>query len=363
MRGMARTRTLRFPSFWQIQLVAWTVMYVLLIVAALPHLREPAILSYNTIACVMASGVSVLLRPICRSVYERWFANWLVLETSAFGLSLFGGTVVTFCCQLVVFGVRNFKWSNWILSGVQLSLILFLWCSLYFSVKQWNKVNQERERSHKAEDEARDARLSALQYQLNPHFLFNALNAVSTLILERRDEDATQMISQICDVLRTSLASDTPSLISLSEEITVVEKYLSIEQIRIGPRLSISLSVDPDVLQARVPAKILQPLIENAVKHGVSRVPGKGQITIRGYRDRDRLKMFVRNTGEVHGTSALPETCAAGIGLTNTRQRLNTLYGPDFTLSLDWPQDGGCQVCLDLPYQRTKREDSTLCEC
>ncbi len=177
------------------------------------------------------------------------------------------------------------------------------------------------------------------------------------------NDDATQMISQICDVLRTSLASDTPSLISLSEEITVIEKYLAIEQIRIGPRLSTSLCVDADVLQAQVPVKILQPLIENAVKHGVSRVPGEAQITIRGYRDRDRLKVLVKNTGEAHGTSGLPETRVAGIGLTNTRQRLKTLYGSDFTLSLDWPQDGGCQVCLDLPFQIAEREDSVLCEC
>jgi len=338
-------------------------MYVLLIVAALPHLREPAILSYNTVACVMAFSVSILLRPICRRVYERWLANWLVLESFAFGLSLVGGTIVTFCCQLVLFGVRNFRWSNWILSGVQLSLILFLWCSLYFSVKQWQRVNQELERSHRAEDEARDARLSALQYQLNPHFLFNALNAVSTLILDNRDEDATQMISQICDVLRTSLVSNTPSLISLSEEITVIKKYLAIEQIRIGPRLSIAVSVDDDVLQAQVPAKILQPLIENAVKHGVSCVPGEGQIDVRGYREGDRLKVLVRNTGEKHGSSGQPETSVAGIGLTNTRQRLNTLYGSDFTLSLDWPLDGGCQVGLDLPFQRTEHKDPALCEC
>lgn len=170
------------------------------------------------------------------------------------------------------------------------------------------------------------------------------------------------MISQICDVLRISLASDTPSLTSLLEEITVIEKHLAIQQIRIGPKLS-SISIDTDVLQAQVPVKILQPLIENAVKHGVSRVPGEGQITIRGYRDRDRLKVLVRNTGEEHGSSGLPEIRAAGIGLTNTRQRLNTLFGSDFTLSLDWPQDGGCQVCLDLPFQRTEREASTLCEC
>ena len=311
----------------------------------------------------MCFCASLLLRPICKRVYERWFRSWVVLEAFAFALSLVGGTIVTFCCQLVVFGVANFRWSNWFLGGVQLSMILFLWCSLYFSVKQWKRISQELERSHKAEDEAREARLSALQYQLNPHFLFNALNAVSTLILERRDDDATQMISQICDVLRTSLASASPSLISLSEEMSVIEKYLGIEQIRIGPRLSIALSIDDDAMQAQVPVKILQPLIENAVKHGISRVPGEGQITIRGYRDRDRLKMFVRNTGEEHETSGIAQTGVTGIGLTNTRQRLNTLYGSDFTLSLDWPRDGGCQVSLDLPYQRTVREESTLCEC
>ena len=360
---MARTRAPSIPSFWQIQSGSWALMYVLLIVAALPHLREPAILSYNTVGCAMCFCASLLLRPICRGVYERWFGNWVLLEALAFALSLVGGTIVTLCCQLVVFGVRNFRWSNWFLGGVQLSIILFLWCSLYFSVKHWKRISQELERSHKAEDEVREARLSALQYQLNPHFLFNALNAVSTLILERREDDATQMISQICDVLRTSLASAAPSLISLSEEMSVIEKYLAIEQICIGPRLSISLSVDDDAMQAQVPVKILQPLIENAVKHGISRVPGEGRITIQGYRDRDRLKVLVRNTGEERGTSGAAEAGTAGIGLTNTRQRLNTLYGSDFTLSLDWPQDGGCQVSLDLPYQRTVREESTLCEC
>ena len=198
---------------------------------------------------------------------------------------------------------------------------------------------------------------------MNPHFLFNALNAVSTLILEKRNADATQMISQICDVLRTSLASDNPSLISLSEEISVIEKYLAIEQTRIGPRLSIALCLDADVMQAQVPVKILQPLIENAVKHGVSRVPGEGRITIRGYRDRDRLRVFLRNTGGEPGTSGASETDVTGIGLSNTRQRLNTLYGSDFTLSLYWPRDGGCQVSLDLPYRRTVHEGSALCEC
>ncbi len=141
------------------------------------------------------------------------------------------------------------------------------------------------------------------------------------------------------------------------------QSYLAIEQIRIRPRLSIALCVDADVMQAEVPVKILQPLIENAVKHGVSRVPGEGRITIRGYRDRDRLRVFVRNTGEEHGTSGASETGVTEIGLSNTRQRLNTLYGSDFTLSLYWPRDGGCQVSLDLPYRRTVREGSTLCEC
>jgi hypothetical protein len=99
---MARTRTPWFPSFWQIQSAAWTVLYVLLIVAALPHLREPAILSYNTVGCAMCFCASLLLRPICRGVYERWFRSWVVLEAFAFALSMVGGTIVTFCWKLQV---------------------------------------------------------------------------------------------------------------------------------------------------------------------------------------------------------------------------------------------------------------------
>ncbi len=336
-------------------------MYILLIVAALPHLKEPAILSYNTVGCVMSFASSLLLRPVCRGVYERWFRSWVVLEAFAFALSLVAGTIVTFCCQLVVFGVENFRWSNWFLGGVQLSLILFLWCSLYFSVKQWLQSVEERERLLRAESSAREARLSALRFQLNPHFLFNSLNAVSTFVLERKTEDAVRMIDQISQFLRASLTSEPLAQIPFSQEIAFVRQYLAIEQTRFGSRLQVDLRIAPESVDAVVPAMILQPLVENAVKHGIARAVGNGWITMQSQVTERRLRILVSNSTSLVQRENIQASTGMGVGLKNVELRLKTLYGSDADFAITWPEVGVCQVLLDLPYQIRSFVEQVTC--
>jgi two-component sensor histidine kinase len=346
---MARIRTHWFPSFWQIQFASWTVLYVLLIVAAFPHLREPAILSYNTVGCVLSFCASILLRPVCRMVYKRWFHSWVVLEVFAFALSMVAGTIVTFCCQLIVLGVENFRWSNWFLGGVQLSLVFFLWCSLYFSVKQWLQSVEERERLLRAESAAREALLNALRFQLNPHFLFNSLNAVSTFVLERKTEDAVRMIDQISQFLRASLASESLAKIPFAQEIAFVRQYLAIEQTRFGSRLQVGLHIAPESADALVPAMILQPLVENAVKHGIAQMVGDGWITVQSQVTERRIRILIRNSASLAPHENLQNSTGMGVGLKNVEQRLKTLYGADADFAITWPEEGVCQVRVEIP--------------
>jgi len=230
--------------------------------------------------------------------------------------------------------------------------ILFMWCSLYFSIKQWQQSNMEKERLLRAESELRETRLLALRYQLNPHFLFNSLNAVSTLVLDGNGPAATRMLAQIGDLLRTSLDSEVTAEVTLSQELAFTEGYLAIEQTRLGGRLKIDLAVPLETRDALVPSMLLQPLVENAVRYGVAPLIEGGWIAIKSALRADRLRIVIGNSGR-RGEGEQKKN-GNGIGLGNTAERLKTLYGTDFEFSLGWPEAGGCEVVLELPIRRDR---------
>jgi two-component system, LytTR family, sensor kinase len=238
-------------------------------------------------------------------------------------------------------------------------VVLFLWCSLYFSIKAWQQSAQERERLLRAEAHTREARLSALRYQLNPHFLFNSLNAVSTLVLEGNAPAATRMLAQIGELLRTSLDNEMVLEVPLSQEIAFTEQYLAIEQIRLGDRLRVDLAISPETLDALVPSMLLQPLAENAVRHGIAPIVEGGTIAIRSELQDGQLQIVVKNSGVVAAREDKPMN---GIGLSNTIERLKTLYGIDQKFTLVWPRAGGCEATVELPIRRsTQGQEVLLC--
>jgi two-component system sensor histidine kinase AlgZ len=236
--------------------------------------------------------------------------------------------------------------------------ILFMWCSLYFSIKQWQQSSMEKERLLRAESEVREARLLALRYQLNPHFLFNSLNAVSTLVLDGNAPAATRMLAQIGDLLRTSLDSEVTAEVTLSQELAFTEGYLAIEQTRLGERLRIDMAIPFETRDALVPSMLLQPLIENAVRYGVAPLIEGGWIAIKSAVHADRLQIVIGNSGR-RGEDQQKKN-GNGIGLGNTAERLRTLYGADFEFLLAWPESGGCEVVLDLPLRRVRHLQEAL---
>ncbi|HKC80663.1 MAG TPA: sensor histidine kinase [Gemmatimonadaceae bacterium] len=201
-----------------------------------------------------------------------------------------------------------------------------------------------------------EARLSALNAQLNPHFLFNTLNAVSSLV-ERDPRGVRRMIARLSELLRYTLNGGSDNEVLLGQEIAFVERYLEIMQIRFQDRLEVDVQLGDDAGNALVPSLILQPLVENAVKHGVEKISGTGKIRIEARREDDRLVLSVSDNGP--GPSGIQAAGAAagegGVGLENIRQRLEQLYGAAQSLVLVEAPDGGTVAQIVIPF-RTRAE-------
>ena len=195
------------------------------------------------------------------------------------------------------------------------------------------------------------ARLDALRSQLNPHFLFNALNTISVLAMKGEQTAVVDMLERVSELLRFSLDDTRPQEISLADELAFLNGYLDIQEIRFADRLTIRREIAADTLAAAVPSMILQPIVENAIKHGVSEQCGAGYIAIHASRDNGTLRLRVSDSGPGF-QPASPVHRSKGIGLANTEARLRQLYGADQGIEYGRSTDGGATVTISIPFRQ-----------
>jgi sensor histidine kinase YesM len=248
----------------------------------------------------------------------------------------FGNFVYRLVLGLLDYFSRNFIFAAGVV-GVHQSLA---------NIRQLRQKEVEQARLAEA---LAEARLHSLKMKLQPHFLFNALQSINVLILDKQIEPASEMLSRLSILLRRSLDQDERQLVTVEDELETGRNYLAIEEIRFKDRLRLETQVEPGVRNALVPGLLLQPLIENAVRHGVARssTPGKIKIDIR--RAGKFLSIFIRNDGPglPTGWNYMDN---AGFGLRATRNRLELLYGRDFTLDVRDAAEGGVRVDLAIPF-------------
>ncbi|MCP5102945.1 MAG: sensor protein lytS [bacterium] len=215
--------------------------------------------------------------------------------------------------------------------------------------------NRERElKTSKLETQMIQVQLQGLKTQLHPHFLFNALNTISGYV-KKNPDIAIKMIARLSDLLRLSLDTGTHKEIPLQEELKIVNNYLEIEKLRFSDRLSVKFEIEADTRDALVPAILLQPLAENAVRHGLSRKIEKGTITISARRQNGKLELEVEDDGP--GMKENQENRSNGTSLKNIRERLNILYGDESLIVIDNKENQGFKVKITLPYTGHREKD------
>ena len=229
-------------------------------------------------------------------------------------------------------------------SGLPLQLIFY--CGVlaaHYAAEYYDKYRERSRVAARLEASLFEARLHALELQIRPHFLFNTLNSISALVRTSRDRDAVGMIAGLSDLLRYSLDHAGEQRVALAAELAITERYLEIERLRFPDRMAFEIDAAADVRRGAIPTLLLQPLAENAIRHGIARQAAPGRIAIRAVRDGARLRIEVSNTG------ALAPDYRAGIGLRNTMERLRFLYGGDHSFEL-CAEPGGVVARVSLPW-------------
>jgi two-component system, LytTR family, sensor kinase len=342
--------------FWTLQLGGWTAYAIALM---LPWLgRYPISVMWSNKLVIAGTGLvtSSLLRVLYQRALREGTGVGLItcvsVVASVAGAFVWNATASTILGtsihhDSVLLGAlgRTFPRFDGVLYH---ALVLLTWSLLYLGARHYRALVAERERSLRAESLAREARLLALRYQIGPHFLFNALNAISTLVVTDRKADANAMIARLADLLRVSLQPPENGMITLRAELDIVRSYIAIERVRFADRLDVVIDADARTLDAPVPSMILQPLVENAVRHAVAVREEPTCVTISARHTADALVLTVKDDG----SGAAGSRAGFGVGLGNTRARLAEAYGVAHGFSAGESTDGGFLVAISLPVHR-----------
>ena len=357
--------------FWTFQIVGWVGFFFLHILSVSTFVAGR---SWDSLIYSLASSLigflttTILLRPIYRLARRQEPALLLLISiavTIVMAATMSAMKLQTFslifdnawqATRGEFLGTTNFL----VLILPDLPPNLFLlgsWGGFYFGINYYLNLRNETERALRSARLADQAQLKMLRYQLNPHFLFNTLNAISTLVLEEDSKQANGMVTRLSAFLRYSLDSDPLQKTTLSEEIRALQLYLDIEKARFAERLTVIFDIDEGVEDALVPSLILQPAVENAIKYAIAKMEAGGVLTIAAKRDGAKLALSVCDNGPdaPEDPNALLRNASTGVGLLNMRERIAHLYADRCEFKLAHVEPQGLCVCLRIPFEMKGR--------
>ncbi|MFV8816445.1 sensor histidine kinase [Haliea sp. E17] len=346
--------------FWALQFAGWSGWAMSFYLGVVVWTDVPAAYNwYPPIIATIGMALTLALRALYRYMWEMALPRRIIAIIAG---SYAAGLVWMSIRGVLFYNMFPDERSEKDLQGLEMVFahfqgavsafwVMLVWSALYFGIKNYLAVQEERQRSLKALSMAHQAQLKMLRYQLNPHFLFNTLNAISTLILDQDNKLANVMVTRLSRFLRHTLDNDPMQKVTVAEEVEALRLYLDIEKVRFDERLKLVFDIEDAARNALVPSLLLQPLVENAIKYAISRAINGGSITITaGLRDPGTLQLQVIDDGPGMDIPHIPAKNDSHVGIANCRDRLEVLYEgrESFELSTTDPHGLTITICIPL---------------
>ena len=359
-------------AFWRLQAVGWGGAMLLRVMSSLANDQPLSFLVLVVIETITGFSISLILAVIYRQLINRrpivtWGVTALVLPFAAglyafidaWVIGLYRSDGATGFPQLFL-GVFFFD-----------AMLLGAWSALYYAINFFLQIEEQNDQLLRLENQATQAQLAMLRYQLNPHFLFNTLNSISTLVLLKQTEPANAMLSRLSSFLRYTLVNEPTGRVTVAQEVETLKLYLDIERMRFEERLRTAFRIDPVTEGALLPSLLLQPLVENAIKYAVGPQESGAEITISAQLVGPNLRITVSDTGpglqNTAGSNRFAgvtfdggEPVSTGVGLANIRDRLAQAYGEDHRFETMEPPEGGFAVLIEIPFERREVAASAI---
>jgi sensor histidine kinase YesM len=345
-------------AFWTLQAAGWTGYLILRGVSSVSNAADVSVVVPVVIESIVGYSITLLLATVYH-YYRR---------QPRFAMAIL--TIITLAAATLLYAVLDafsFSFIKLQSPGLNISLVLgtiFLnftvlagWTALYFGINFYLIVEDQIDQLATLENTASSAQLAMLRYQLNPHFLFNTLNSISTLVLLKETERANAMLGRLSSFLRYTLANEPTAHVTVQQEFETLKLYLEIEKMRFEERLRPTFDVDVRVAKARLPSLLLQPLVENAIKYAVTPQEDGAEIAVTARLTGDRVQIVVSDTGpglnetKARQSVSPSQALSTGVGLANIRERLAQAYGPDHKFETRSIPGGGFGVEIEIPFQ------------
>ncbi len=339
-------------AFWLLQSGGWGAYFVLRALGGLANRMGLTFILPTIIVTATGFSLTLLMAAAYRRIIVMkpmfvWTLTPMIILSASALFSV-----------LEVWAHATFYEPGWRPQGVEFfgAILLDLsvlgsWTGLYFGINYYLMLAAQSERMLKVAAQANAAQLAMLRYQINPHFLFNTLNSISTLVLLKQTERANAMLSRLSSFLRYSLVNEPTQMVSMAQEVEALKLYLDIERMRFEERLRFKVEVEPRAMDGRLPSLLLQPLVENAVKYAVTPQEEGAEIVLDARLAGERLVITVADSGPGLTDAPAKPNSSSGVGLANIRDRLAQAYGPDHRFELSPNQPHGLVVTIDIPFQ------------
>lgn len=366
--------------FWNIQISGWIIYCIIKIINGYTfHDMKSRYLYTVLIGAVAGFIITTALRYLYRFVRNlpkpRLSILFSVILLIPFSAALLSYVELWSFIEYYVKFYDDDYWAPPLMeyfTNISFNMILLIsWSALYFATNFYFMFSEKEVQYAKANALAHQAQLKMLRYQLNPHFLFNTLNAISTLVLDQQTKEANNMLTKLSAFLRFSLVSQPNQKTTLSEELYALYLYLDIEKIRFVERLKLNFTISDGAKKALVPSLILQPLVENAIKYAIATMEEGGTIKLDAYikklpklkkGDNDLLVIILEDNGPglSFDNPEMKKTSSSGVGIANTRERLSKLYPATHSFTVESNQPQGLRITITLPAIYTDDEESNF---